>query len=223
MTNESLMGFVRRLRLERGAQRLKFGTASVTAIALQSGYQSHEAFTRAFRTRFGTSPSRFREDHRATTDGTDIACRTEPARVCVALRHVGDYRYCEQSWGALEERLAAAGAVGRVSVGLVYDDPDVTAAELLRYDACEVFDESSIPDPLPLDCTTRTIPAGRYAVALHRGPYETILSTYTNLLGRWLPFRDYELADEPVVEVYLNEPGTTAPNELRTEVCVRIK
>ncbi|MEL6185057.1 MAG: helix-turn-helix transcriptional regulator, partial [Myxococcota bacterium] len=53
MTGESVMGLVRRLRMERAAQRLRFGDAPVTDVALASGYGSHEAFTRAFRDRFG--------------------------------------------------------------------------------------------------------------------------------------------------------------------------
>jgi AraC family transcriptional regulator len=57
---ESLPGHVRRLRLERAAVRLRHSRASILTIALESGFQSHEAFTRAFRQRFGHTPAGYR-------------------------------------------------------------------------------------------------------------------------------------------------------------------
>ena len=52
MVGESLMEHVRRLRLERAAHRLKFTDSPVTRIAFEAGYETHEAFTRAFRALF---------------------------------------------------------------------------------------------------------------------------------------------------------------------------
>jgi AraC family transcriptional regulator len=49
MTGESVQAHIRRLRLERAAQRLKHGGRSILEIALDAGYDSHEAFTRAFK------------------------------------------------------------------------------------------------------------------------------------------------------------------------------
>src|SRR5437763_11130066 len=65
MVGESVMEHVRRLRLERAAHRLKFGDQPVTRIAFDAGYETHEAFTRAFAAMFGTAPSQFRATHRA--------------------------------------------------------------------------------------------------------------------------------------------------------------
>jgi AraC family transcriptional regulator len=50
----------RRLLLERAAWQLKDSDLSVTEIALDAGYGSLEAFTRAFRRAFGQSPSLYR-------------------------------------------------------------------------------------------------------------------------------------------------------------------
>src|SRR5215510_10301188 len=65
MVGEPLMEHVRRLRLERAAHRLKFTQEPVVRIAFEAGYETHEAFTRAFRAHFGEPPSRFREVHQA--------------------------------------------------------------------------------------------------------------------------------------------------------------
>jgi transcriptional regulator GlxA family with amidase domain len=52
----------RRVRLDRAAWLLLTTRATVLDIALQTGWESHEVFTRAFRARFGGTPSAFRKD-----------------------------------------------------------------------------------------------------------------------------------------------------------------
>ena len=56
----------RRLRLDRGAWLLLTSRATVLDVALETGFENHETFTRAFRTRFGVTPSAFRKDRGAT-------------------------------------------------------------------------------------------------------------------------------------------------------------
>ena len=56
----------RRLRLDRAAWLLLTSRATVLDVALETGFENHETFTRAFRTRFGLTPSAFREN-RGTT------------------------------------------------------------------------------------------------------------------------------------------------------------
>ena len=52
----------RRLRLDRAAWLLLTTRATVLNVALETGWESHEVFTRAFRARFGGTPSAFRKD-----------------------------------------------------------------------------------------------------------------------------------------------------------------
>src|SRR5687767_4760915 len=52
----------RRVRLDRAAWLLLTTQATVLDIALETGWESHEVFTRAFRAQFGTTPSAFRKD-----------------------------------------------------------------------------------------------------------------------------------------------------------------
>ncbi|OLC54571.1 MAG: hypothetical protein AUH85_11480 [Chloroflexi bacterium 13_1_40CM_4_68_4] len=53
----------RRLLLERAAYRLVNSGMDATAVALDAGYESPAAFTRAFRRAFGRPPTAFRSDH----------------------------------------------------------------------------------------------------------------------------------------------------------------
>jgi AraC family transcriptional regulator len=57
---ESPGAFRRRLLLERAAYELANGDESVTDVAMDAGYGSLEAFERAFRRSFGSTPSSFR-------------------------------------------------------------------------------------------------------------------------------------------------------------------
>jgi AraC family transcriptional regulator len=61
LVGETPLELHRRLRMERAAERLWRTRAGVTAIAFDAGYDTHEAFTRAFGQRYGVSPSGFRE------------------------------------------------------------------------------------------------------------------------------------------------------------------
>ncbi|MEQ9323100.1 MAG: AraC family transcriptional regulator [Polyangiaceae bacterium] len=226
LTGESVMGFVRRLRLERAAQRLSYEPTSVTEVAFDAGYNSHEAFTRAFRARFGVPPRDYRERHRIASADGPFELRDQPEHLVIASRHVGSYDECGRAWAVLEAWAHGAGvrADAGDSFGLCYDDPDVTATEHLRYDACLAFERDRFEGlSLPSSLARKIVPGGRYAVALHVGPHATLTDTYVALLGRWLPHRGVELAREPVVERYLNDPTTTPPAELRTEVCARLR
>ena len=55
------MRFAEALRLDRAAERLRRGEGLVDDIAYAAGYDSPSAFGRAFRRRFGTTPSAFRQ------------------------------------------------------------------------------------------------------------------------------------------------------------------
>jgi len=60
-TGETLHDFVHRLRLERAAQRLAFDRrASITEIALDSGFSGSSPFARAFKKAFGVTASEWR-------------------------------------------------------------------------------------------------------------------------------------------------------------------
>lgn len=59
---EAVKEYVRRLRLERSAYRLKISGDRIVQIALDVGYKSHESFTRAFKKQFGVNPKEFRKD-----------------------------------------------------------------------------------------------------------------------------------------------------------------
>ena len=58
---ESAVSYVRRLRMERAGCKLRMGAVDITEVALAAGYDSHAAFSKAFKQQFGLSPSEFRQ------------------------------------------------------------------------------------------------------------------------------------------------------------------
>jgi AraC family transcriptional regulator len=242
MVGESVMEHIRRLRLERAAHRLKFTDHPVTRIAFEAGYETHEAFTRAFGAMFGKSPSHFREKHRSLPfpqvpsgihyqeecrlDGfrdvqegrppLDVQVVSFPATRLAFMLDAGPYSEVGLTWSKLFTRVGPRGLIGRSTriLGLVHDDPEVTPADKVRYDACIVVDERFQPEG---DLGLQEI-SGEYAVATHRGPYETAGETYARVCGRWLPGSGRELRSAPSVEVYRNSPRDTRPEDLLTDI-----
>lgn len=237
MVGESVRAHVRRLRLERAAGRLILSDDPIIRIALDAGYESHAAFTRAFGAMTGLSPTEYRKQRRPLVayapllrraeDGTitfetggtsmDVTVKTIPERRVAFIRHTGPYAECGEAWSRLCQVLGPQGRLGPGAefIGLSYDDPEVTPADKIRYDACITVGDDFEPEG---EVGVQTVGGGLYAVTTHQGPYETLSNTYAELCGQWLPQHDRTIRNEPSMEVYLNDPESTPPEELLTDI-----
>lgn len=72
-TGESLLAHLRRLRMERAADRLLVGSATVTGVAAEAGFYDRRHFSRSFRDYFGVTPTEYRD-----AGGT---AQTEPSMI----------------------------------------------------------------------------------------------------------------------------------------------
>jgi len=246
LIGESVKEHVRRLRLERAAHQLRHTEQPVTEIALAGGYQTPESFTRAFQKMFQQTPTKFRVARRVAAFGpaparvhfvavgtlTDfqpalpsqgalpaLEVRFEqlPEMRIAFARHVGAY---EETDEAVERLLQWAGPRGLLTgsaafFGIAYDDPEVTPPDKLRYDAA-----LEVPETITAtsDIGIQLLPGRKYAITLHRGPYETLGTTYSRFCGEWLPLSGREALAAPALEFYLNSPQDTPPAELQTEI-----
>ncbi len=246
MVGEPLQKHVRRLRLERSAQRLKLTDHPVIQIAFEAGYESHEAFTRSFRTLFGESPREFRQSRQPATlskrgvhyqsdpplsdfepvnyeePAMEVKRETlEPRRV-VFMRHVGPYDQVGDTWSRLFGWAFPRGLAGpqTIPIGVLYDDPDVTPPERLRYDACLPVDRLLEPEGA---IALQQIAGGDYAVTQHVGPYQQCSQTYARLFGEWLPQSGREVRSAPSLEFYRNSPLNTPPEKLITDIYIPLE
>lgn len=249
MTGETVGEHVRRLKLERAAGQLRHTRRSVTTIALDAGFDAPEAFSRAFKAQFGQPPSRFRRsrgvfrpprspsgvhyDQEAALRGfepvegdqpmrPEVAVREFPATPFAFLRHVGPY---VEVGPVFQQVLAVAADKGLLQPGteivmLSYDDPRVTEEGRLRADAGVTLADAAADAGV---LGKGEIAGGFYAVSLHRGPYDGLHQAFNRLYGSWLPESGYEADDRPCVEVYLNDPATTDPAELLTELRLPVR
>lgn len=240
MTGESVGACLRRLRLARAAHRLAYGDRPVTEVALAAGFEAPEAFTRAFRNAYGMPPSAWREDFREQTRSRDLMellppvtreepmmelavtiKRVPPLRVAL-VRHVGPYDQCEAAW---EKLCGMAGRLGLFGpdtrfIGVGHDDPRITPPDKIRYDACLTVPERYDGTP---DLPVAVVGDGDYATAVVKGPYTNLGPAYAWLCGVWGPDSGREFAAGPSMEVYLNDPKTTPPGELLTEIRVPLE
>jgi AraC family transcriptional regulator len=237
LVGETAMEHVRRLRLERAARQLKASEDPVVQVAFAAGYEAHEAFTRAFAARFGVPPIEYRRQRRGSgvdpaeaagaalsgrprEPSTPVEIRPLSATRIAFARHVGPFTAVGEAWRRLYAFARERGLSPLGAFGLGHDDPEITPPERYRYDAClpvgpEVAAEGSIG--------AQVVRAGRFAVALHRGPYEALGETYGYLLAVWLPRTGRAAAQGPSIERYLDDPMQTRPEDLRTEVWIRLE
>lgn len=232
MVGESVKSYVRRIRLERAAGKLKHSDEAVTLIAYDAGFETHESFTRAFHKMFGVSPLGFRKVSqvelaiRKIQYWKEIEMKVEIVEMkemdVIFVRHIGPYGECGKAWDSLCQWAAPQGLLqpGVKILGLSYDDPEVTPADKLRYDACiEIDGPIDVEQPIG----HKQVKGGRYAMATHFGPYDHLAETYAMLCGQWVPQNGYDFDDRPCIEIYQNSPEDTEPLELITDIYIPLK
>ncbi|HEX5110026.1 MAG TPA: AraC family transcriptional regulator [Vicinamibacterales bacterium] len=244
MVGETPLELIRRLRMERAAWRLARSTGSITDIAFDAGYETHEAFTRAFRACYSTSPTGFRHrrhprieiaaacgvhyDARGIVppfiprnsggDTMEVEIKEMPELRVGAVRHVGPYNQIPQAFERLGSIAGPAGLAGRPDAALVaiyYDDPDTTPQPELRSDAGLTVPERT---PLPSGLTEQRLAPGRYARTVHGGPYEQLGDAWARFMGEWLPSSGFRIGPGPSYEIYRNTPATAPKEQLLTDL-----
>ena len=147
--------------------------------------------------------------------------RETPDRKVIFIRHTGPYAECGEAWGKLCMWAGPKGLLqpGSEFIGLSYDDPDVTPADKVRYDACITTDADVAPEG---QIGVQTIPGGLHAMTTHHGSYTKLSDTYAELCGQWAPQNGYEIRSAPCMEIYLNSPEDTPEDELMTDVHVPV-
>ncbi|WP_198552895.1 AraC family transcriptional regulator [Psychromonas sp. Urea-02u-13] len=231
---EPVYAYKRRLLLERAVRKLRYPTLNITEIALQSGFETASAFNKSFKNSFAYTPSQIRLQR-------DIALQYPPALKkrslnmkadiqqltdinVISARGTGAYsQAAKTAWETLMPFAYGNRLMKKEirSFGIGHDNPQVTAAENLRYDACLDI-EGDISDYPTLQ--KQVISGGKYALFLHKGAYETLSESYNFIYNDWLMNSDFELRDIPCFEEYLNrDPRKTKPENLKTLIYIPLK
>jgi AraC family transcriptional regulator len=161
-TGLSVMRYVRARRLSEAARALANGAPDILTLALDADYGSHEAFTRAFRDHFGTTPEMVRSAARLDNlklqepivmDSTAIdnlqAPRFETGKPLL-IAGIGERYTCESSAGIPgqwqrfhQEVRKIPDRVGQVAYGVCCNGDD--AGNFVYIAGVEVSDFSDLP------------------------------------------------------------------------------
>jgi AraC family transcriptional regulator len=210
--------YVQQLRMKRAGYELAFRQRRVLDIALDSGYESHEAFARAFKQHAGQAPSEFRRDpawaawHESQQPAKELRSthmkpeyRAEDVKITTcedtrvaALEHRGDPNLLGDSirrfigWrreNRLPPKLSA-------TFNVLYCDPEQTPPEHFRLDICAATPRGVAANELGI--VDKVIPGGRCAVLRHIGSDDTLAAAINFLYASWLPASGEELRDFPL-------------------------
>jgi AraC family transcriptional regulator len=218
VTGHPVMRYVRGRRLTEAARSLANGARDILAIALDAGYGSHEAFTRAFRQQFGATPEAVRDQRRLAdiallepikmeeSMGTTVPpVRFERGEVLL-VAGIGQRYTCETSGGipAQWQRLLPnlgniPGQIGRTAYGVRSNSDDEGGFDYICGVAVSGFSH------VPSDWSRLRIAAQKYAVFSHREHISTIRSTWSTIWNKWIPESGHELVDAPDFERYGEE------------------
>jgi AraC family transcriptional regulator len=211
----SLMRYVRGRRLSESARRLMHGADDILRVALDAGYGSHEAFSRAFRDQFGLTP----EQVRTQGDLANVQLLEAIAMSTMPLAELTPPRF------EVQKGLLLAGLIERYDCQAPQGIPNqwqqfvpylgnipgqvgkTTYGVSFHFDSDSNFDyvsgvEVSDERELPAGLEHLRIGEQRYAVFTHAGHVAGIRSTCMTIWSKWFPESGHQPANAPMIERY---------------------
>jgi AraC family transcriptional regulator len=212
---QPVLRYARGRRLTGAARSLADGAPDILTVALDAGYSSHEAFTRAFRDLFGITPEAVRaQGHldniqlvEAMKMDERLLTQLEPPRfengrpLLLAGLSARYNRDTSAGVPAQWQRFMpyygnVPGQIGTTTYGVLYNSDEAGNTDYMT--GVEVSDFSGLPEELS---RLRVAPQ-RYAVFSHRDHISTIRRTWHSIFNKWLPESGHEPADAPQFERY---------------------
>ena len=196
VVGEPVYKYVRRLRLEKAASKLRYTAHPITDIAMDTQYDTPSAFTRAFKQSIGHSPRNYRtlfKEVNAMSQKIAELPIIRPDKIEITMdlelffiRKWGEYSESgPQAWEIMHAFIAE-NCLDKAKLryfGITHDDPHVTTEDKLRYDACILAPRNVQPKGV---VGKQTLKGGRYAIFTHIGPYDKIDETYDRIFFKWL-------------------------------------
>lgn len=234
LTGETIGRTVTRLRMLRALQMLSDPARPVTEVALAAGYETAQAFARAFRQTCGLSPTELREQPLRVAAQLERLSRAprgedttagsiqvevvslEPFKL-VATRISGDFAAHALGYEALFGWAAEHELVEHVSgiYGVPHQDPRDTPPADCEFHCALAFD---VEAPAGDGVQSLELGGGLWACLRHVGAYDELEAVTDTLLADWLPESNYVLRDAPLFHHYLDDPEQTPEPALRTDI-----
>ncbi|WP_260957694.1 AraC family transcriptional regulator [Pseudomonas citri] len=230
--------YVQLMRLRRAAHSLAaLADHSVLDAALGAGFESPEAFSRAFRRAFGITPSAFRKEpnwqvwntvftipHFSRTVLMQVQIVEFPETKVAVLEHRGPSGQVNESVRKFIEWRMQSGqspVASSRTFGIPYNNPDTTPPHAFRFAICGEIHEAVAPNEFGVH--ELIIPGGRCAVVRHMGSPDHIGETIYPIYRDWLPASNEELRDHPLFFHYLSAYPQTPQDQWQTDVYVPLQ
>ncbi|NOT78429.1 MAG: AraC family transcriptional regulator [Bacteriovoracaceae bacterium] len=214
-TGIPLMKYVRARRLSEAAKKISQNSEGILSVAIESGYNSHEAFTRAFGKHFHCTPeqvvSQGHTEKLALTEALTLHPTTqiEITKPRFEMLEAGIYagiavHYdCDDLGGIPNQWQKAMPFLEEISTRVGHD----------LFGICYNYDEAGFVDymcaaevksshGLPRELTAMSVDKQLYAVFLHQDHISEIRVTIGAVWNQWFPYSGYGVVEGPMFERY---------------------
>lgn len=247
-TGQSLGEYIRKRKMTVAAQNLLSTEQRIIDLAFDLGFESQEAFTRAFKKHFGITPARFRKaqslpillERKPLSESTIHHLKggitMEPKIVeKKAFKVVGMKRTTSrknntvpQLWQEFLPRVQEIrNAISNQTLyGICLMNESVLEPEKVTEETefeelvcMEVSDFGTIPQGM----VTHELPTQKYAVFTHKGSLENLFDTYDYIYGTWVNKTEHELTLFYDFELYDQRFDMQNPAQSELDIYVPIK
>lgn len=219
-TDEALYQFIKRVRLERSAWRLKVEKEkSITEIGVDYGYSSSN-FATAFKKHLNVSPADFRKkseqmvqqssfSHGISIDKLEesedlITIEQLPDYHVIYERKKGNYHDLPEEWCRFIKKYEQHSSEDTLYIEATIDDPTITDENRCMYELCQTIspDDPALKEGNEL--LTYTFEGGKYAVYHFKGFPQFMFMVYQEIFCRWLSKTGNQLDERPIFDIYRN-------------------
>ena len=214
--HETIGKYVKRLRLEKAAQFLKYSDMGVSQIAYQVGFEDRSAFSKAFKRRYNTSPKDYRNSSESIRK--EIQKRFDPEgdlhrqKLQFEIEYLPDFEYlfleCHGNYHDMDELYAhwqtfidfteSRGLLSQDSILMteIIDDEEISDQLNSRYRYALILEKPLDFEP-PERYRIKSHKRQKYARFTHQGSPQSSVGLYQEIYAFWMMDVGHELADAP--------------------------
>lgn len=238
---ETIGSYIRSRRLTQAAYDLIYSDRKILDIAVSLYFESAESFTRAFRKRYGITPTEYRKNGIDVLIGSHQPIQIDklpecncanfsPEIVIFQPKSVVGFRFdmsiennnIIEMWEKLNSQLAKQNYISmnnnRYSIyetgGTCLSNTFNKNSEATVFIGIETLCDSDIQEGMKL----KEISGGKYAKFIHKGTVKNLLSTYYYIWGVWLSKSGFQLDDRDDLECYTEQFLGTENEESQIEI-----
>lgn len=234
--DEALYQFIKRIRLERSAWRLKVEKEkSVTEIGENYGYSSSN-FSTAFKKHMAMSPVDFRKISEQLVEessfsngmsleeledaGGHITIEYLKTMTVIYERKRGNYKNLSKEWCLFLEKYKDMVTEDTLYIECTIDDPSITNQDGCLYELCQTIEPGHPALKGDRNLQTHEFEGGKYAVYHFKGFPQFLFMVYQEIFCRWLSKTGNQLNERPIFDIYrkIREDGY-----MEIDICFPLK